>query len=111
MLSGSFNLEHDPAPYSFVFTMQMLALEAANKDLEAKLLHEHQQDEAAAAHCEELLAQYQAVTQDCDIKCACAVNEADLKISALHVGLQLHSQASLHIKWPERCPTLMIRTG
>lgn len=66
--------------------MQILALEATNKDLEAKLVHEHQQHEAAAARNQELSAQIQAVTEECDNKCRCAINEADQKISVLQVG-------------------------
>ena len=75
----------------------MLALEAVQKVLEAQVLHERQQHEAAAAHGEELSTQIQTITHDFETKCV-ALNEAEEKISALQVGLQLESQASLCVK-------------
>ncbi|KAL3161963.1 negative regulation of centriole-centriole cohesion [Trebouxia sp. C0009 RCD-2024] len=75
--------------------IKILALEATNKDLEAKLVHEHQQHEAAAARNQELSAQIQAVTEECDNKCRCAINEADQKISVLQAA---HAQELADLK-------------
>ncbi len=75
----------------------MLALEAVQKVLEAQVLHERQQHEATAAHGEELSTHIQAVAHDFEAKCT-AVSDAEEKISALQVGLQLESQASLCVK-------------
>ena len=68
---------------------QVLALEDVQKTLEAKVLQEHQELEAATAQNKELSDQIQAVTKALEEKCKVAVTEADHKMSLLQVGLQL----------------------
>lgn len=68
---------------------QVLALEDGKRELEAKMLQEHQQRVAAVAKNNELYDQIQAVTKSLEEKCRVAVCEADQKMTLLQVGLQL----------------------
>lgn len=88
-----------PCPQSSVSELQVhsqvLALEDGKKELEAKMLQEHQELEAAAAKNNELSDQIQAVTKSLEEKCRVAVSEADQKMTLLQVGLQLHQTSAL----------------
>lgn len=74
---------------------QVLALEDGKKDLEAKMLQEHQELEAAVAKNDELSDQIQAVTKSLEEKCRVAVSEADQKMTLLQVGLHLGDTSAL----------------
>lgn len=65
---------------------QALALEDGKKQLEAKVLKEQQELEAAVAKNTELSDQIQAVTKALEEKCKFAVSEAEQKMTLLQVG-------------------------
>ena len=65
---------------------QVLALEDGKKGLEAKVLKEHQELEAAIAKNTELSDQIQAVTKAMEEKCRVAVSETEQKMTLLQVG-------------------------
>ena len=69
---------------------QVLALEDGKRDLEAKVLQEHQELETALAKNKELSDQVQAIAKSLEEKCRVAVSEADQKMTLLQVGLQLN---------------------
>lgn len=69
---------------------QVLALEDGKMELEAKVLKEHQELEAAVAKNTELSNQIQAVTKALEEKCKVAVNEAEQKMTLLQVSHVWH---------------------
>ena len=74
---------------------QVLDLEDDKKELEAKMLQEQQEHEAAVAKNNELCNQIQAVTKSLEEKCRIAVSEAEQKMTILQVGLQLDCTIAL----------------
>ena len=88
-----------PCPRSSVPELQMqsqvLALEDGKKGVEAKMLQEHQELEAAVAKNHKLSDQIQAVTKSLEEKCRVAVSQADQKMTLLQVGLHLGDTSDL----------------
>lgn len=73
---------------------QVLALEDGKRDLEAKVLQEHQELEAAVTKNKELSDQIQAITKSLEEKCRVAVSEADQNMTLVQVGLQLDCRSA-----------------
>ena len=69
---------------------QVLALEDGKRDLEAKVLQEHQELETALAKNKELSDQVQAIAKSLEEKCRVAVSEADQKMTLLQVSHVWH---------------------
>ena len=64
---------------------QLTAMEDEKTTLEAKVLREHEQFEAATTQNTKLLEQIQAVTKSMEEKCQVAVSQAEHQMSQLQV--------------------------